>query len=49
MMKIEYLKNIELNVLPVCNDRHIKTKIRTYGDKFYTNFPGLDAPENYIE
>ena len=26
--KIEGLKNIELNVLPVYNDRYIKTKIR---------------------
>ena len=49
MLKIEDLKKTELNVLPVYNDRDIKTKIRTYGDKFYTNFPGLDAPENYIE
>ena len=30
--KIDDLKNIELNTLPVYDDRHIKTKIRTYGD-----------------
>ena len=36
--KIEDLKNIELNVLPVYYDRYIKTKIRTYGDKFYANY-----------
>ena len=26
-----------------------QTKIRTYGDKFYTNFRGLNVPEDYIE
>ena len=31
--KIEVLKNIELNVLPVYDDRYIKTKIWKYGDK----------------
>ena len=30
-------------------DRYIKTKIRTYGDKVYTNFRGLNAPEDDIE
>ena len=30
--KIDDLKNIELNTLPVYDDRYIKTKIRTYGD-----------------
>ena len=24
----------------------IKAKIRTYGDKTYTNFPGLNVPES---
>ena len=38
-IKIKDLKNIELNALPVYDDRYIKTKIRTYGDKVYTNFP----------
>ena len=27
---IEDLKNIELNILPVYDDRYIKTKIKTY-------------------
>ena len=27
--KIEDLKNIKLNALPVCDDRYIKIKIRT--------------------
>ena len=47
--KAEYLKNIELNALPVYDDRYIKTKIRTYGDKIYTNFHGLSALEDGIE
>ena len=34
--KIEYLKDIELSISP-SYDRHIKTKIRTYSDKVYTN------------
>ena len=38
--KIDYLKNIELNALPVHDDRYIKTKIKTFGDKFYTNYLG---------
>ena len=36
--EIEDLKNIELNALPVYDDRYIKTKIRAYSDKVYTNF-----------
>ena len=31
------------------DDRYIKTKIRTYGDKVYTNFRVLNVPENDIE
>ena len=33
--KIEDLNNIELNALPIYNDRYIKTKIRIYGNKVY--------------
>ena len=47
--KIEGLKNIELNGLPVYDDRYIKTKIRTYSDKVYTNFRGLNVPEDDTE
>ena len=47
--KIEDLKNIELNALQVYDDRYIKTKIRTYSDKVYTNFCVLNVPENDIE
>ena len=45
LAKIEDLKNIELNALSVYNDRYIKTKIRTYSDKVYTNFRGLNVLE----
>ena len=43
--KIENLRNIELNAATVYNDRYMKTKIRTYSDKFYNNFRGLNVPE----
>ena len=43
---IKDLKNIKLNALPVYGDRYITTKIRTYGDKVYTNFRGLDVPKD---
>ena len=36
--KIENLKNIKLNALSASDDRYIKTKIRTYGDKVYIIF-----------
>ena len=41
--KIKDWKNSELNALPVYDDRYIKTKIRTDGDKVYTNFCGLNV------
>ena len=47
--KIQDLKNIELNAFPVYDYRYIKTKIRTYGDKVYTNFRGLNVPEDDTE
>ena len=46
--KIEDFKNIELNGLAVYDDRYIKTKIRTYGDKAYTNFRDLNVPEDGV-
>ena len=46
-MKI--FKKTELNALSVYDKRYIKTKVRTYGDKFYTNFWGLIVPEDNIE
>ena len=47
--KIEDLKNIELNALPVYEGRFIKTIIRTYGDKVYTNVCGFNVPEDGVE
>ena len=47
--KIDDLNNIELNALPVCDDRYKKNKIRTYGEKVYTNFLGLNVSEDDIE
>ena len=47
--KIENLKNTKLNALPVYDDGYIKNKIRTYGDTVYTNFLGVNAPEDDIE
>ena len=46
---IEDFKNIELNALLIYDGRYIKTKIRTFGGKGYTNFCGLNLPENDIE
>ena len=43
--KIEDLNNTELNDLPFYDDKYIKTKIKTFGDKVYTNFRGLNVPE----
>ena len=42
-------KNIELDDLPVYDERHMKTKIWTYDDKVYTNFRGLNVPEDDIK
>ena len=47
--KIGDLKNIDLNALPVYNDRYVKTKIRTYSNKVYTNFRGLNMREHNVE
>ena len=47
--KTEDLKKIKLNTLPVYDDRYIKTKITTFGDKFYTNIRDLYVPEGDIE
>ena len=47
--KIENFQNVNLNALPIYDDRHTKNKIRTYGDKVFTKFSGLNVPENDIE
>ena len=44
--KIKDLKNIELNVLSVYDAKYIKTIKRTFRDKIYTNFRGLNIPED---
>ena len=48
-VKIENLKNIKFNVLPVYDNRYTKTKIRTYGVKVNTNFCSLTVPEDFVE
>ena len=47
--KIENLKNIESNILSIYDDRYIKTKLRVYCDKFYTNLCGLNVPEDNVD
>ena len=42
-LKVEDLKNILKNTFLAYDDRYTKTKIRTYGDKVYTNFRGLNV------
>ena len=48
-IRIEDLQKIELNVLPVYDDRYIKPTIMTFDEKLYTNFRGLNVPEDDIE
>ena len=48
-IEIEGLWNTKLNVLPVYDDKYIKTKIRTYVDKVYTNFRDVNIPEHGVE
>ena len=48
-IKIEDLTNFVLNALPVYDDRYIKKKMRTYGERVYTNFCGLNRPEDDVE
>ena len=43
------MQNIELKVSPIYDGRYRKTKIRTCGDKVYTNFRGLNVPEDSVE
>ena len=47
--KSKDFKNIQLNILSVYDDRYIKTKIRTYSNKVYSNFCGLNVPEDDVE
>ena len=43
--KIQGLRNIKLNTLSVYAGRYIDPKVKTYGDKVFTNFCGLNVPE----
>ena len=47
--KIEDIKNIELDALLVYDNKYIKTRIRAYGNKVYTNFRDLNVSEYDIE
>ena len=47
--KIRDLKDIEWNALPIYDERYTKTKTRTYGNKVYTNFRGLNVPKDDTE
>ena len=47
--KIEDLNNIELNDLPLYDDKYTKNKLKAYGDKVCTNFRGLNVTEDNIE
>ena len=47
--KTKDLENIKLNALPVYDDRYIKTKIKTYGDKVYNGFRDLNVSEDDTE
>ena len=47
--KTIWTKIEDLNSLPVYGDRYIKTEIKTYNDKVYTNFCALNVPEDDIE
>ena len=47
--KIENFRKIKLNALAVYDDRYIKTKIRIHSGKVYTNFRGLNVPEDNTE
>ena len=49
LTKIEDFKNIELKALAVYDGRYIKTKIRTFDEKVYINFRGLNVPEDDIK
>ena len=43
------MKNIELNALPIYDDKYIITKIRWEVDQVYFIFRGLNKPENDIQ
>ena len=44
--KIKSLIKKEFNIKPVYNDKYIKTKIKIYNDKVYTNFQHSRIPKD---
>ena len=44
--KIKRLIKKEFNIKPVYNDKYIKTKIKIYNDKVYTNFQHSRIPKD---
>ena len=46
---IDNLKNIESNALPVFDDRYIKAKITAYRNNVYSDFCGLNVPQDDME
>ena len=48
-MKIEDWRKIKLSALPLFDNRCKKIKTKTYGDKVYTNFCGLNVSEDSVE
>ena len=45
MGKVSSLINIKFESVYVDNDKYIKTKIKSYGDKVNTNFQGKKEPK----
>ena len=47
--KVSTLMNIEIDSEPIYadNDKYIKAKVKSYGDKVNTNFRGKKIPEEY--
>ena len=46
---IEVLPNIKLNDLPIYNDKYIKRKAKTFGDKVYATFCSLNVLEDRVK
>ena len=46
---IEELQHVELNALPVYDDKYMKAKIRTYDNNIYTNFASLHVAKDGVE
>ena len=44
-----FARRLQDQSIPAYDDRYIKTKLRTYGNKIYTNFRGLNVLKHDIE